>query len=220
VQTYTVGVGSISAAPPFLAQRVWAYMPNGSGTSLSGFGQSASLSGTLSSAAETAADPYAVILSTTTTAGNYSSLGDNQKTITAAKPLMLVWRMGLTNTANARVWMAVSDAVTIATGDVSRNAMGFLYSSTNNGDWKLVTQYSGAWQWTDTGVAADTSTHTFELSYDGSANVYGYIDNVCVATNTSDVLASYLWGQWLTVTSLTTNAVGARFIQFYGQQGF
>lgn len=221
VQTYTVGVGSIAAASPFLAQRVWAYMPSGSGTTLDGFGQTGSTSGTFSGLGQTGPDPYCIIMGTTAVAGNYSSIADNQKTIIAGKPLMLVWRAGLTNTTNVRVWLAVSDYATIAAGDVSRNAMGFLYSSTNNGDWKLVTQYSGAWQWTDTGIAADTNSHTFELSYDGSANVYGYIDSVCVATNTSDLLTTINpWSAFATVTTLTTATNGVRFMQFYGQQGF
>jgi hypothetical protein len=221
VQTYTVSVGSIAATPAFLSQRVWAYMPNGSGATLSGFGQSGSTSGTFAGVAESATDPYCIVASTSATPGNNSTLGDNQKTIAAGKPLMLVWRMGLaTNTANIRVWMAVSDYATIAAGDVSRNCLGFLYSSTNGPDWQLATQMSGAHQWTDTGIVADTNSHTFEISYDGSANVYGYIDNVCVATNTSDLLTGIGWGQWLTVTALTNTPVGVRFMQFYGQQGF
>ena len=220
VQTYTVGVGSISAAPSFLSKRVWAYLPNGSGTTLNGFGVSGSVSGSTAGQAETATDPYAMVLSTTTTAGNYSTLGDNTKTITAAKPLLAVWRVGLTNATNVRVWLAVSDYGTLAAADNARSAMGFLYSSTNNGDWKFVTQYSGAYLWTDTGVAADTNSHTFQITYDGSANAYGYIDNTCVATNTSNLLVGYSWAAWATVTALTNTAEGIRFIQFYGEQNF
>ena len=223
VQTYSLGVGSVASTPAWLTQRVWSYGPSGSGTSLYGFGINGGTSGTFNATNVSAIDPYCLIASTTATLGNNSSIYDNQKCLNLGKATSLTWRVGLTNTTNIRAWMAVSDSSTLATADVGRQCIGFLYSATNTSpDWQFCTQNGSGHTWTDTGVAADTATHTFTVTWDGAGNTYGWIDGNSVATNTTYVPTGWSqpWCSFLTTTTLSTVSVGLRFIQFYGQQSF
>lgn len=84
------------------------------------------------------------------------------------------------------VYMGWSD--NISTGDVTDGAYFRYTHSVNSGKWEAVTAGGGSRTATDTGVTADTTFHIFDIRVNqAGTSVEFYIDNVLVATNTTDI---------------------------------
>jgi hypothetical protein len=101
----------------------------------------------------------------------------------------------LGQTANCRSWLGFSDGAT--SGDTStfaadtpnKNVVGFRYSA-GSANWQCVTSTDSSHvTTTDSGIAADTSYHLFDITYD-LTSVRFYIDGALVATHTTNIPAS------------------------------
>ncbi len=138
------------------------------------------------------------------------------RTLKAAK-----WQTALVDTANVRVWMALTDVysgnVTSLEADVPTglHIIGFRYS-TAAGDttWHAVCNDGTTQTAVDTGIAVDTVGHAFGIAVSPTSITFT-IDNVSVATITTNIPANTVrFGDILSVdnvglTNVKTVAVSA-----------
>lgn len=96
--------------------------------------------------------------------------------------------VGMGSTVNLRTWIGLSELAGAEPGTDSPGFAGawFRYStSAGDTNFKCVT-CSGGCTVTDSGVAADTNRHLFEISWTGTAYQFK-IDNTAVCTNTNNL---------------------------------
>lgn len=107
-----------------------------------------------------------------------------------AKPIGTFFT-GMNSTSNIRTWAGFTNNGLVTGHDTPGASAGyhgaaFRYStSASDSTWKLVTSNGSADTVVDTGVSPDTTMHKFTISMiEGSGTIYGYIDDVLVATST------------------------------------
>ena len=89
----------------------------------------------------------------------------------------------------------------------SNNWARFEYDSASSANWQAVTKKSGMSNTIDTGIAADTSDHTFRVELNSATEVKYYIDDSLVATSTSNVPTSSLFLFFFIENSAAANKV-------------
>lgn len=227
VQTYTVTVPAQAATSSLVSKRCWAYYVYPSSTPYWGWNYSTTgTGGGIKSATDINAGelPYSVLYANAGATNNYEMLYDGNLTIPAGKALNITYRIALTNTATTRVVLgcyAQYFATATATGDGYQPAAGLVYDSTNSPNWVLwVNDGSGTPTSQNTGVAADTSFHTFTISVGASSTTTASIDGASVATNSYALRSGGIYGNIMSICTQSTNATAMKVIQMYGEQDF
>lgn len=129
----------------------------------------------------------------------------------------------VTNAASWRMWVAVTTASGAALANDETNTVrtgfGFLGSTTNWANWRLMTDDGNATHWTmtDTGVALTTPVTNFTFIVNGNSSVMtsvvGLLNGIPVATNTSN-LPSFVGRPEVGIATLDNAAAGFRFYEF------
>lgn len=140
-----------------------------------------------------------ISLQTGTTSTGYAVLykGVNALSCGFGHFLRVRWRVGLEtlSTGSERYTAYVGFADNIGAGD-QVDGMYFRYNdSVNSGKWEAVTSSASVRTATDTGVTAVTTYSIFEVRVNAAGtSVEYYIDDVLVATNTTNISTSGFFG--------------------------
>lgn len=161
------------------------------GGDLNSIGMGIFITGSSSTISPSATEPTMVNYATAATTNSTAGVSNNGNAIVrTGRNIYFSALVKLQETAATRVWIGLffSSIATVLGADTLGDFAGFRYS-TVPGDTNfkcctgLVSQTT-----TDSGVAADTNIHLFEIVFDDvSANVKFYIDGVLVATNTTNL---------------------------------
>ncbi len=187
-QTSSGGGGG--GMPALFTQKVMGYALPGN-TSMGLLGLSMNVDGTQSGLGVSASVPHRAIRYTSgATAGNDAGLTATTNHGIFRRGELLRVYAGIGSTVNVRWWIALSGLAGAEVGSDSPNMhlAGFRYStSASDANFMCVTcatTSGGGCTATDSGVAADTNRHLFEVSWTGSAFQFK-IDGTAVCTNTT-----------------------------------
>ncbi len=140
----------------------------------------------------------------------------------SSKDFLMKWytRLSSADTTLQRHWVGgfADNAATVAGSDTPGNHLAAFRYSTAAGDtkWQCCTCDGTTQSSADSGVTADLAWHEFMIQRIGSS-VYFYIDQVLVATKTTNLPNSFLVPTAMIVT-LTTAARIMDYQYFYGEQ--
>jgi hypothetical protein len=174
-----------------LSTRHWRMAQPIHGGDLSAMGMAISIIGTSSTILPTSTEPVMINYASAATTGSSAGMHNNGNHLTrTGRNIYFAAKVKLQETAATRVWIGLffSSQGTVLAADTLGDFMGFRYSTvTADTNWKacngLVSQTT-----TDSGVAADTNIHLFEIVCDDSVpNIKFYIDGTLVATNTTNL---------------------------------
>ncbi len=182
--------GGGGGMPALFTQKVMGYALPGN-TSMGLLGLSMNVDGTQSGLGVSASVPHRAIRYTSgATAGNDAGLTATTNHGIFRRGELLRVYAGIGSTVNVRWWIALSGLAGAEVGSDSPNMhlAGFRYStSASDANFMCVTcatTSGGGCTATDSGVAADTNRHLFEVSWTGSAFQFK-IDGTAVCTNTT-----------------------------------
>jgi hypothetical protein len=173
----------------------WRYSvstPNATGHMLS-IGFTVVTAGTVSTATSTATEPVTTNYATAATTGQIAGYGTNGFSVTRiGRVTYFSALVKLDETAQERAWVGLTTRAfsTMMGSDTPIDTVAFRRSTiAGDTNWQCYSSSGAANGVTDSGVAADTAVHLFELEFEGS-DVRYYIDGVLVATRNTDMPAS------------------------------
>lgn len=228
----TPGVWQVisGAVIPIPGTRVWGYHAHGGGNTIANpVGVDLAVTATGGSWANVAATGFNNVFLRGTTgivSGNSAFVSSSFSSVTGGnnKDPVIKWRVRLSSgvLTSQRVWIGgFSSAATVMVASdapAATHSMGFRFStSVPDANWKCVTSDGTSYTIADSGIAVDQNWHEFLAQRQG-ASVYFYIDQVLVATITTNLPNTFLVLQ-ADIATLTTAARILDYEYFYMEQG-